>query len=173
MKRNLNYLCKAVNKNPNNAYLRGSFYKIRKEYRKLIKSSKRKFEQEKIYDLEKNSKDRTLFWKILKDLKKKKEESLPDPDDLQNHFQNLYTEKENNETKNTKSWEETLMKHTELTNRITVDEIKFHIKKSKMKKASGNDGISNEILKNSSEDMFELYKLLFNKIIEEENYPEC
>ena len=55
---------------------------------------------------------------------------------------------------------------------ININEIKDQIKKSQEKKSSGKDRISNEILKNSSEDMFELYDLIFNKIKETEKYPE-
>ena len=55
---------------------------------------------------------------------------------------------------------------------ININEIKDQIKKSQEKKSSGKDRISNEILKNSNEDMFQLYDLIFNKIIETEKYPE-
>ena len=47
----------------------------------------------------------------------------------------------------------------------------MHIGKAKNKKAAGKDGISNEILKDSSAEMLNLYKSLFNKIIEKERYP--
>ena len=64
LKRQLNHISKEVNKNPDNPYLRSNFYKIRKEYRKLIKSSKRKYEEDVISNLEDSSKDRNLFWRI-------------------------------------------------------------------------------------------------------------
>ena len=66
LKRKLNYICKAVNRNPNNTYLRNIYYKIRKEYRNLIKNSKRKYEEERIKKLEISSGNRKEFWKILK-----------------------------------------------------------------------------------------------------------
>ena len=64
------------------------------------------------------------------------------------------------------------MKEIELLNEINIEETKCQIQKAKGRKSSGIDRISNEILKNSSEDLLELYKSIFNKIIAKEKYPE-
>ena len=102
--------------------------------------------------------------------KKKREEILPDPEDIQDHFSKLYKQQSDGENNNFRI-DTGESEKTELMDEVTLDEIKFHIRKTKNKKSSGNDGISNEILKDSNEEMFKLYKSLFNKIIGKEKYP--
>ena len=100
----------------------------------------------------------------------KKEELLPDSSDIQEHFSKLYTG--NNDTNSNNFLQDVNeSEKIELTEKITLDEIKLHIGKAKNKKAAGKDGISNEILKDSSAEMLNLYESLFNKIIERERYP--
>ena len=43
LKRNLDYTCKALNKDPNNPHLRGNFYKIKKKIKKTDKENKNSF----------------------------------------------------------------------------------------------------------------------------------
>ena len=169
LKRQLNYTCKAVNKDPSNPYLRGNFYTLRKKYRKLIKFSKSKFDQKIINDLEISSIERNSFWNNLKNIRKSKQpQLLPDPIDLQSHFSKLYSVENKNKVL-TQVIDEA--KENGLMNEISIDEIKSHIRSSKNKKSTGEDGISNEFLKNSNDLMLKLYKSFFNKIIETEKYP--
>jgi hypothetical protein len=54
--------------------LRNRYYKVKKEYRKLKKISKRKFEETSIKALEENSGNYIEFWKKLKQIRNKNNE---------------------------------------------------------------------------------------------------
>ena len=176
LKRNLNYLCKAVSRDPNNFLLRNNYYKTRKKYRNLTKYYKKKFETDLINELENKSLNSKEFWSSFKNLKKGQIESLPEPADIQNYFSELYAT-----TSNSKSNIEghifdddklnSNLNKFEITERINVSEIKDQLSNLKLKKSAGIDGITNEILRDSSQEMLIFYELLFNKILEYWKYP--
>ena len=59
-----------------------------------------------------------------------------------------------------------------LSAKITIDEIIEHLKRLKKKKASGIDGVINEMLINANYKVIIILQLIFNNIIETEDYPE-
>ena len=59
----------------------------------------------------------------------------------------------------------------DITNPISIEDIKDQISKCKPNKAPGIDGITNEVLKDSNHEMLIFYKTLFNKILELGKYP--
>ena len=169
LKRNLDYTCKAINKHPENTELRGTFYKLRREYKKILRKKKLDYERNLIQKLEESSQQGNDFWKKFQKINSTKDkETLPEPIDIQNYFSNLYNE----------NLESDLI--YELNNRnsrkgidfeITLEEIKIHLNKLKNKKAAGEDEILNEMLKSSNDVLIEVYRKLFNIIIKTEKYP--
>ena len=71
MRKKLNQIRKLVDKNPNKTETRKMFYKMQKEYKKLIKGKRKSFEENTITKLESlYSQDKNEFWKYLKSMKK-------------------------------------------------------------------------------------------------------
>ena len=133
LKRNLDYISKALSRNPMNNNLRGRFFAIKKQYKKLIKKRKKKYNESIIQELENCSTKGNEFWKKYKSLKNKnKITELPNPSELQEHFSNLYTN--NDEGENWTSDESGLTQRGICNLDITISEIKTHIKKLKNKK---------------------------------------
>ena len=177
LKRKLNYLCKRVNEIPQNVELRRNFYHARKQYRSLTKSLKREFEKSNIDRMEGSAINKnTDFWKIFKKIRNPEaEDDFPDPGKIQKFFEDLYTENElQNETCSKKCNGNQGMDQIApmLSAKITIDEIIEHLKRLKKKKASGIDGVINEMLINANYKVINILQLIFNNIIETEDYPE-
>ena len=73
--RNLGYTCKALSKDPQNSVIRNTFYKLRKEYRRLKKFLKKSYEQKIMMDLEGCSNQGKEFWKKVQSLRETKKAS--------------------------------------------------------------------------------------------------
>ena len=175
LKRKLNYTCKALNKTPKNPHIRGNFFKLKKAYKKLLKQTKLSFEQNTIKVLEESLEDKTTFWKIYKNImNKKNNDDLPNPNDIQNFYEELYSD-------NGKDDEIPIIANIDINvnkikdevsnQEIDIREIKDHVRKLKNNKATGVDDIMNEMLKVSNNEILELYKALFNRILKDEIYP--
>ena len=155
--------------------MRGNFYKLKKEYKTVIRLAKQEFEQNTIQDLENSSKNHLEFWQKFKKINKKiRDNQLPNPTDLQNFFRELYSG-DPNEHDIPMDTKETIKKNALKDNtsnlEISIEEIKDHIKKLKNNKATGEDMIMNEMIKASNNEILELYQAIFNKILNEEKYP--
>ena len=71
MKRRLNQVKKLLEKNPSKQDLRALYYNTRKQYKKLVKYQRRKYEENLTHKLEHlYSNDKNAFWKHLKSMKK-------------------------------------------------------------------------------------------------------
>ena len=114
------------------------------------------------------------FWKIFKKIRNPDtEEDLPNPEKIQEFFKILYTEEETQH--DIPSNCDTPGDHqitAMLSGRITIKEIVEHLKRLKKKKASGIDGVINEMLINANLKLISILELIFNNIIETEEYPE-
>jgi hypothetical protein len=118
----------------------------------------------KIYQLEKN-----VFWKIVKKHKAKKRKFVKNKIDLkefEDYYKKLFSLEDIVENESHKEINEKVNKHyneikeSKFNIVITEDVIKVCLKKLKNNKASGNDNICNEMLKNAKCD--KLTKILSN-----------
>ena len=180
LKRNLNYLNKAINRDPTNTYKRALYYKNLKRYKKTLKLKRRRYEEqimekmENLYNENKNE-----FWKLLKSMRGQlKREDLTQVDNFIEHFKTLFNNKEANSTPqeeniNTKSNSSITNQHFESLNK-TIDEkeVRFTISNLKHKKSPGYDRISNEMLKCTNTQGIKLLAKLFNKILKTGNFPQ-
>ena len=155
---------------------RHQFYKIQKNYKKLLKQKRRTYEEELMSKLEnlyhQNKED---FWKFLKSLKTHTQiEELPSIENLINHFQNLYTKTTNyQECTHECNYENgNSDKFDSLNNDITREEVEKTIKNLKSKKAPGYDRITNEMIKCTNALGIKLITTLFNKILKSGIFPE-
>ena len=112
------------------------------------------------------------FWKDFKKIRKSREEeaSLPDPMKIQTFFENLYKEKEDNTE--IPRMEKQYFPMSNLCGKITIEEIKKHLKTLKRRKACGKDGILNEMLIFANDKLLDIFSVIFNHILDTENYPE-
>ena len=88
---------------PKNPYLRGSYIKTRKEYKKLLKYKKIEYQNQIIKKLE-NMEDKNPqeYWKLIKELREKKyNKTISDPEEFTNFFENVFAAntQENKQTK--------------------------------------------------------------------------
>ena len=143
-----------LQKNPSNPFLRGSFYKCLKTYRKARKSQMHKYNQELIEKLDSlHEQNPKVYWKLLDQLKRaklnkdNKNELNISLSDWKNHFQVL-----SNSTGETDQGDEDFInklveKEKELDFVITENEIEKTIRSLKNSKASGLSMIINEMVK--------------------------
>ena len=170
LKSKLNKICRLVNKNPNDCELRHSFYKTRREYKKLTKSLKLEYERQNIEEMEKCAVTEVdKFWKLFKKIRNPEEkEELPNQMKLQRFFEGLYSQ----------SADETMKSEllqpvkSKISERIEIKEIKEHVEKLKKKKAASGDRVTNEMLIFANDEVLTIVELIFNWIIETEEYPE-
>ena len=116
------------------------------------------------------------FWNLLKQVKGSNidkqftDEALLPIQNLSKHYKELLRKKHNstikqpNESKNFENFDS-------LNGDITIEEIKQTIRKLKSKKASGNDSITNEMIKCSDDLILVKLEKLFNKIFQTGHYP--
>ena len=138
LKRNLDYLCKSLNRNPSNQLLRNTYYKNRKEYKKIVKHHKQKFERDIILELENHTKKGKEFWNHFKRSSRNTPESLPSANDIQNHFISLYTTTSNVKPNFERQTSSNVDNKFEITYRITKEDIKLQIDKCKLKGTRGS-----------------------------------
>ena len=92
LKHNLNYIKKAIDRDPTDPQKRQLIYKTQKTYRRLLKYRRRQYEEQIMEKMENlYSQDKNEFWKFLKSIKERSQkEELPQIDTLIDHFQTLY-----------------------------------------------------------------------------------
>ena len=177
LKRKLNQIRKMVDKNPEKIQNRILFYKTQKEYKKLIKQNKRKYEENITNKLENlYSQDKNEFWKYLKSMKDSTErDNLPQLDNLIKHFRKLYFNEEiDNNLTNIHVSEDNPNKDKfdTLNEDINEDEVIDCIKNLKNKKSPGDDQISNEMIQCTNTEGIKLLKKLFNTILKSGYFPK-
>ena len=184
-KRELKRLAKLYGKDPRNEDLRVTYYNKRKAYRKLIKRKKGDHLRAINEEIMNNNE---ISWDKIKELKAiKPEKSTLDIFDMVNFyrfFKELYKEQplskeaedkvKNHEKqdRNSDIQNSTLSDLSEILNKhITVEELKASLKKLKNGKASGIDGITNEVLKASPPNLQKALTKLFNECLDKGIYP--
>ena len=161
-----------MNKNPNDGNLRKQFYDTKKKYKSILKMKKLEFERKKIEEMELAAYKGRDFWKDFKRIRNTGEEneSLPEPIKVQTFFENLY--KENEDGTKVPVKEKQYITIGNLSERITMEEIKKHLKILKRRKACGKDGILNEMLIFANDKLIKIFHTIFNYILDKEKYPE-
>jgi ribosomal protein L20 len=168
-----------LQKNPSNPFLRGSFYKCLKTYRKARKSQMHKYNQELIEKLDSlHEQNPKAYWKLLDQLKRaklnkdNKNELNISLSDWKNHFQVL-----NNSTDETDQGDEDFInklveKEKELDFVITENEIEKAIRSLNNSKASGLSMIINEMVKYDQLTLTPMLCKLFNLVFSSGIYPK-
>ena len=143
------------NRDPSNTFLREKYNEKLKQYKRNCKSKRYLYWQNIFVEIEKALHDPKVFWKTWKN-SAEKHESLKTPeisgDRWFNHFSNLHT----------KSFENALPPFVPnqpdvfLNQPFTKKELSYVIKNLKNGKAVGYDKISNEMIKNTPEQVMTL-----------------
>jgi len=183
--RNLQYL---LQRNPKNPFIRGSYFRKKKEYNKLIRKRKKDYETDCLMQLQNLQENNpTAFWNLLKQFKNanstpKALEEIP-PDSWVTHFKALHEkrrlERQNFDTEfemkikdNLKALEELNTEQGPLDCQITEAEISSAITALKNKKASGEDMIINEMLKAGHSLLLKPLVALFNRTFFSGKFPQ-
>ena len=134
MRKNLNRLGRILTKNPNNHFLRGQYFNLKRRYKTTCKKEKQKFERKLLQNLENlyiyNNEE---FWNLLKQIKGNSSNTSPEyqtlssMNDLDKHYKNLL-QKNCNLTK--QNFPKPLDTKTidSLIQKITLEDIKKSIK---------------------------------------------
>ena len=171
LKNGLKHVCKILNLNPTDGNIRRQYYDTKKKYKTLLKKKKIEFEQKRIEEMELSAYKGKDFWKDFKKIRNPiNDETLPNPKKIQSVFENLYKETEENTI--IPETEKQYIPRVNLSKKITLEEIKKHLKILKRRKACGKDGILNEMLIFANEKLINIFKTIFNSIIDKEEYPE-
>lgn len=177
-RKNLRRFSNQKHSDPSNPFLRKLYHEQLKNFKELLKSKKQNFQAEKLIELE-NCSDNTSFWKVLKSTNEDINENKPPPVTEQqwiNHFDSLHSKKDNTPEQsfiadNLSNLEDLTRLDNELNCTITEKEIGTCAKILKNKKAASVDKIKNEMIKNSIGNLSQVYRKLFNLIIESGNFP--
>ena len=177
-KRKLNMAEKKLESNPEDNKARSYFFETKKEYSQTKNKKKNDFLR-KINDEIENG--NCLNWKAFKHLKDQYTEPVPFDDyDLNNFFcffKNLYRKKCNKTDHNSTSHQQktsiniTAEEDHILNQQISIQEVKLAISKLKLNKSPSLDLITNEMLKNSNEDLQAIISRLFNGCLSHGEYP--
>ena len=171
---------------PNNPHIRGSFFKLNKEYAKQRKHKKREFRQNILDKLDQlNKTNPKEYWNLVKHLRETEDtkenlEKSVDENTWFNYFTTLsklpekYKERINtietniNELLNSKD----AISFSKLDFRISAPEIQKAINSLKSGKSPGLDNISNEMIKASQIYINSCILKLFNLVLTSGIYPE-
>ena len=172
-KRNLNAAEKKYVKNPLDENIRLNYYRMKKEYRKMIKKKKNEF----YADLSSNiMQNKTLSWECIKKLKSNNaaEKSTLDIFDMKRFykfFKELYKNRPlaQSHPNHDSSVNDQKADVTNILNElITQSELSVNIQNLKNGKAGGIDNITNEFLKASSGTLLDLVTRLYNECLDKE-----
>ena len=172
----LKITAKLLSNAPTNPFLRGSFCKKRKEFKRLVKRKKTEWRSSMISKLEEmENQDPKEYWKLIKELRdNKKNEAEFDTDKFTSFFEKLYSLPKNGpeQQKITDLVQQTLenASHT-FEDRFTLEELIKAIKRLKNNKSAGPDRIIAEMLKASTPEIMLLILKIMNKIRTTFQYP--
>ena len=188
VKKKFTTAAKLLQHNPGNPFARGSYMKLKKDYRKLLKKKKMIFESDSISMLEKLSSDPKAFWNHVKYLRSASNNTnnkslAVSADTWVDHFTLL--NKRNPSLNTDNSHVQRVLSELEsrfhsdtivsdlLDRKFNVDEVENGIKRLKAGKATGMDAVSNNILKCASKLLSPFITNLFNCILHSEIFPEA
>jgi exonuclease III len=180
----LKSLSNAFNRNPIDPHIRGKYFKTRKAYKKLTKYKKNVFRNKLIEDLNNVAEsDPKKAWSLIKELQNAvssddKSEHIQ-PEEWFEHFSSLHgssidipDSRKQDIAQQLKECEQ-VSTFCELDFSISEKELKTCVANLKSNKASGVDGITNEMLKHGLPYMLPSVLKLFNMILRTGIYPEA
>ena len=171
-------IAKLLQKDPKNPYVMGQYQKIKKSYKHMIKISRQLWEINNIQKLSQLTENPKLFWSHLESLKGAIKSSILNvisPQQWVEHFSKLlYFENERRDDKERFLYNDAArnIRNTIFNSPFTSEEIVKGITFLKSKKASGNDSVTNEMIKASLPSSSSFLVTLFNKILQTHIYPE-
>lgn len=164
---------------PNDPLVRGSYYKSLKEYNRARKHFKRQYKQDIINQLDDlREKAPQQYWKLLhklKDISVKNEATTQiTPSEWLSHFRNLNTKPTTAAATTTYSQTHNMPKidPQPLNMNIEECEVLIAIKNLKNGKATGLDGISNEMIKYGQHILIKPLTKIFNAVLQSGLYPQ-
>ena len=173
---------KLMSKFPFDPGIKGSYFKLYREYNKLRKFKKRTFKQNILHQLDDlQSSDPKAYWKLIDTLKEDKNDSQSpiDPIIWENYFKSLNSiptklnEKVNCLKNILQNLElQSISTFSVLDFKINDKEISDAINKLKSHKSGGLQLISNNMIKSAHNFILPSLKLLFNKILLSGDYPK-
>ena len=179
-KRELRKATKATSEFPSSDFLRTNYYRVKKDYKKLLSKTKASYFENLNKDIEDG---KILNWHSFKKLKKQKTTKHHfdsyDMNKFETFFSELYSDNHktiNSETKQSFTTAANKINnesnHSEKLNKyFTSSEVITAIKSLKSGKASSIDMISNEILKNLDETHIDYITKYFNICLDNSVYP--
>ena len=174
LRKSLDEKAKKFAKNPNDAHLRGNFFRCRKHYSKLCKVKHRKYKADMINKLDNlHENDPKTYWSILNDLKddNSKSDSIFAPDEMMEHFSvlnkipNRYAERVS-EIEEALSQVNHISTFTNLYFLTMAKEIDNCLGSLKTNKSTGLDCISNEMLKCGETILWPCIFQIFNTLMQ-------
>ena len=160
--------------------MRHTFFSKKKEYKKLIRKLKRKFQSETLDKIkmlaDSNPKE---FWNLVNSIKSNRSNLSGEisPVDWFNYFQNLNkinfsTESHSNEAQIVKDFHLWATNSDETLDKpISLEEILDISRRLKSNKASASDSLTNDIIKTSIPSLASHYVKLFNAVLSSGNFP--
>ena len=180
MRKKLRQLSNQKHRHPNNADLRHQYCEELKQYKSTLRKKREQYIQNQLKTIE-ESVNSNNFWDNWNHLHKKHHEqaAIQNGDTWKNHFEQLYSEITMNPEQTQKYEKMIHMEHTigkyqnPLDYPITENELIDKIQALKNKKASGPDGILNEMLKNTEHKLRSALLKLFNLVLSVGHFPEA
>ena len=186
LKHRLKNLARLFAVNPKDPYIRGQLSVVKKDYKKAMRFNRSKFEIsniEKLQDLANSPKE---FWNHIKMLNKKGKASNSNniPSDIWvDHFSSLNKKDPANdpqtqdycrdiENRVNAILSQDSSTHCHIIDRsFTMDEVKWGLRQLKKGKASGTDGVSNDILICCRDIIAPLIVTIFNRLLQTQHFP--
>ena len=178
IRKKLRKLSNQKHRQPNSADLHLRYHEELKQYKKTLRKKKEQHIQNQLQTIE-ESLSTNSFWENWNSLHKKPllEPAIQDGDTWKEYFENLYTKPDMNHEQNHIFDKLTKMENTfseyqnQLDYPITEKELSERLQALKPKKASGPDGILNEMLKHSNHKLQLAILKVFNLILSVGYFP--
>ena len=154
------------------AHDRVSFCQVRRQYKNLIFRKKRQYNQTMIDTLVSSVNCQKEFWDNVHKIipKRKTVKNQISADDWYKHFKNLLEEDVLDDVSNDDEYE--LYNELSFNRPISIEEVLLALRKLKLKKAEGPDGIGGEILKYAADFIAPFLVKIFNTLFDKGVYPE-
>ena len=175
MSKRLKLVSSLCAKSPKDPFLRGSFKKTCKEYKKLIKYKKKEWTASMIHSLENlECRDPKKYWDLINEIRQKKSgEQHYDTDEFVAFFETLFAEKVSPDEKIDQKLAKNLTEVSQTGEPMfTMAELRKAIKLLKLNKSAGLDRIPAEFLKALPERILLIILKIINKIRTCFQYPD-
>ncbi len=179
LNRKMKSLAKLNQRNPGNNEIRRNLNMFKKQYKKMLKEKKRKWNDKimsKLQNLE--SEDPKQYWNLINELRNtQKNNNISNSNNFEKFYENLFSKYSHSEKSkyNLISMEvEELLKSNELNKEtdFTLKELNESLAKLKNNKTAGPDRIPAEMIKNSPQSVLKIILMLINRIKNTGQYPK-